>query len=469
MPFKDMREFIGFLKSRGELRVCKKEVDRKIEIAKVTDKSSKTNGPAILFENVKGFKTPVVTGLFGTPERTFLAIGSTKHNGCKRMQKGLEKPIPCKTVSDGPCKEVIKTGKDVDLYQVPALWHMERDSHYFISATNCISRDPDTGTRNSSVHRMAVLDKDKLGIMVNVPQHLRIPIRKCLERGNPFPLVIAVGVDPVIMLCSACKIPYDIDELEFAGGVRGEPVEMVKCEKVDLDVPAAAELVIEGEIMPGDEEGYVGKSVYADEAPFAEVTGYFGIQRRSPVVHVRAITHRKDYIYQGLGTSIPPSEHQIIIHLTFQSDVYARAKLIVPEENIKAINPLLGACCYTTVISIKKTHPGQAKQLIYAVLSHASMKRVIVVDEDIDAFDPMEVEWAVSMRSRAEDYITTPEMTGQALDPMCTPPNLITKVGIDATIPLDGDKKGRLEILRDLGPARYHDLDKVNLADYIGK
>lgn len=469
MPFRDMREFVNFLREKGELKVCKKEVDRKIEIGKVTDRSSKTGGPAILFENVKGFETPVVTGLFGTLERAALALESTKYDAFRRMGKGLEKPLPCKIVNDGPCKEVIKRGKDIDLLKIPALWHLEKDSHHFVSATNCIAKDPDSFIRNNSIHRMAVIDKDKIGIFINVPMHLRLLIKKYLERGKPFPIAIAVGVDPVILLCAACKIPYDIDELEFAGGVRGVPVELVKCETVDLEVPATAELVIEGEIMPGDEEGYVGKSIYVNEGPFGEITGYFGIQRRSPLVHVRAITHRKDFIYHGLGTAVPPSEHQVISSIYKQSDAYALTKLVVPEENIKGISSPLGFCGHGIIISIKKTHPGQAKQVIYAILAHSILKRVIVVDEDIDVFSPLEVDWAVTMRARAEDVILTPETTGESLDPTATPPNLVPKIAIDATVPLEGDKKGRTEILRDLGPARYTSLEEVNLEDYIGK
>lgn len=468
MPYNDLREFMEFLRLRGELKTCRKEVDRRVEIGKVTDKSSKVGGPAILFENVKGFKTPVVTGLFGTVDRSFLAIGATKFDGYKKMQKGFANPVPCKVVSGGPCKEVIKTGKNVNLLDIPVLWHHEKDSHYFVTATNCIGKDPDTGIRNNSIHRMAVIDRDKIAIWINVPMHLRLIARKYLSKGEPCPIAVAVGTDPTVLLCASCKIPYGSDELEFAGGVRGKPVEMVKCETIDLDVPATSEMVIEGEIMPGDEEGFVGKSTYVDEAPFAEITGYFGAMRRSPVVQVKAITHRKDYIYHGAGTAVPPSEMQAMLYPPMQFDVYSRAKLAVPEENIRGVNPTVGSCCYTAIVSIKKTHPGQAKQVIYSILSHSSLKRVVVVDEDIDVFNPVEVDWAVSMRSRAEDYVMTPEMTGQALDPMVTPPNLVTKVGIDATIPLEGDKKGRMNILKDLGPTKYQGLDEISLEDYVG-
>jgi len=470
MPYKDLREFLDLLSSRGELKVCQKEVDPKIEIAKVTDKSSKVGGPAILFKNVKGYETPVVTGLFGTMDRSFLAIDSTKYDGFKRLAEGVEKPIPPKIVSDGPCKEIIRTGKDVNLYEIPALWHHEKDSHHFITTGSCRGKDPDTGVSNSSVNRLAIQDKDKLTIQANPPHQLGIIAGKYLERGKRCPIAIMVGTDPAILASSTCGIPQGMDELEFAGGIRGVPIEVVKCETVDLEVPATSELVIEGEIIPGEEDGYVGRTEYANEAPFGEVHGYFGAQARSPVIRVKAITHRKDYIYHGLGTAEPPSEHQVLSALGTQADVLTALESVIPLENIGAINPLVSAGGWVTVISIKKRYGGQAKQLIYTLLAKASFKKVVIVDEDIDVFNPLDVEWAVSFRASAEDYILTSELPGIGLDPMVTtPPNLMKKVGIDATLPLGGDKKGRLEILRDLGPARYPSLETINLEDYLGE
>ena len=470
MPYKDLREFLDFLRQKGELKVCQKEVDTRIEIAKVTDKSSKVGGPAILFNNVKGFKTPVVTGLFGTVDRSFLAIDSNKYDGFKKLARGLDKPIPTKIVSDGPCKEVIKKGKDINLHEIPALFHQEKDSHYFITAVNCRVKDPYTGIGNSSINRVAIQDKDKLTVQTNAPHQLGLITRKWLEQGKACPVAIAVGTDPAVLAGSSCGIPFGMDEFEFAGGVKGEPVEVVKCETIDLEVPATSELVIEGEMIPGDEDGYAGKTEYANEAPFAEVHGYFGAQGRSPVIHVTAITHRKDYIYHGLGTAEPPSEHQILGALGVHAEVFKTLKTIIPAEDIVAISPLLTAGTWGAVVSIKKRYPAQAKQLIYTLFSSASFKRAIIVDGDIDVFNPVDVDWAVSFRASADDYIITSELPAAELDPMVTtPPNLMKKVGIDATLPLNGDKKGKVEILCDLGTARYADLDKVNLEDYLGE
>ncbi|MFH1488919.1 MAG: UbiD family decarboxylase domain-containing protein, partial [Pseudomonadota bacterium] len=229
--------------------------------------------------------------------------------------------------------------------------------------------------------------------------------------------------------------------------------------------PATAELVIEGEIVPGDEDGILGKTEYADEGVFGEVHGYFGKPSRSPVFHVTAITHRKNYIYHALGTSEHTSEHQLCDAIGMHGDVYSLLKDIIPPEDIIAIN----AGSFAATVSIRKTRPGQARQLIQMLLAKPGIKRAIIVDEDIDVFNLVEVDWAVQFRSTGDDYIITPELPMINLDPAITrEPNMLKKVGIDATMPLMGDKGGRSEVLRDLGPARYPDLDEVDLDYYLG-
>ena len=464
MPFKDMREFLDLLRKRGELKVCQREVDSRIEIAKVTDKATKVQGPAILFTRVKGFKTPVVTNLFGTIDRSFLMIEASKYDGFRKLAKGLEKPVPVQFVKDGPCKEVLHVGDDVDLGQIPTLWHHEKDSHRFITTANCRVRDPDTGVCNSSINRVAVQGRDTLTIQSNPPHQLGIIASKYLAKGKKCPVVLALGTDPAILVASVAGIPPGMDEFEFAGGVREEAVQVVKCLTSDLDVPATSELVIEGEIVPGAEKGCIGMGEYANEAPFAEIHGYFGGQARSPVIRVTAITHRKDYLYHGLGTAEPWSEHQIFDGIGMQGDVYSAARHVIPSGNIVAIN----AGSFAAIVSINKERPGQARQLIYTLLSKAGIKKVVVVDKDIDVFNPAEVEWAVQFRSCADDYILTSELPAINIDPMIDPAtSTLRKVGIDATLPVRGDKKGRVEVLRDLGPARYTDLNQIDLKDYL--
>ncbi|MDP6179154.1 MAG: UbiD family decarboxylase, partial [Desulfatiglandales bacterium] len=397
MPYKDLRGFLDFLDRRGELKVCQREVDTKIEIAKVTDKSSKVGGPAILFTHVKGFKNHVVTGLFGNLDRSFLMIDSNKQEGFKKIATGLENPIPLRLVDDGPCKENIRTGENVDLHEIPVLYHHEKDSHHFITTASCRVKDPDTGIGNSSINRVAVQGKDKLTIYSAPPHQLAIIGSKYLERGKKCPVAMAISTDPAILVASVCGITPGMDEYEFAGGLRGMAVEVVKCATVDIEVPATSELVIEGEIVPGDEDGPVGRTEYAHEAPFGEIHGYFGKQVRSPVINVTAITHRENYIYHGLGTAEPPSEHQVFDSIGMQGDIFSTIKNVIPMKNIGAIN----GHTFAAIISIKKEHPGQGRKLISALLAKAGIKRAIIVDEDIDIFNPIEVEWAVQFRSCA--------------------------------------------------------------------
>ena len=278
-------------------------------------------------------------------------------------------------------------------------------------------------------------------------------------------MALSIGMDPSILIASVSGIPPSTDEFGLAGGLRREPVEVVKGITVDVEIPATSELVIEGEIVPGNEEGLLGETVYADEGVFGEVHGYFGKPSRSPVVHVRAVTSRNNYIYHALGTSEHTSEHQLFDAIGMQGDVFSLIKDMISPEDIKAIN----AGSFAAIVSIRKKSTGQARQLIQLLLAKPGIKRVVIVDDDIDVFNLVEVDWAIQFRSTGDDYVITPELPVINLDPMITrEPNLLKKVGIDATIPLNGDKKGRVEVLRDLGPARYSDLDDVNLADYLG-
>ena len=464
MPYKDLREFLSILEKKGDMQACEKEVDTQIEIAKVTHKSSKTGGPAILFNKVKGFQNRVVTGLFGNLDRSFCMIESTKYEGFKKLAEGLKRPISTRLVEDGPCREVIKTKEEIDLHRIPVLYHHRKDSHHFITTGNCRVKDPDTGKSNSSINRLAVQDKNRLSINSNPPHQLAIIAKKYLDRGQTCPFAMAIGTDPALLVASVCGIPPGMDEFEFAGGIRGEAVDVVKCKTVDIEVPSTSELVIEGEIVPGDEVGTVGMTEYADEAPFGEIHGYFGNRVRTPVIQVTAITHRRDYIYHGLGTAEHSSEHQIFDGVGMQGDVYASIRDLIPFDNICAIN----AGSFAAIVSIKKFRSGQGRQLIYNLLARAGLKRVIIVDHDIDVFNPTEVDWAIQFRSCGDDYVITQELPAINLDPMIsTPPNLLKKVGIDATLPVDGDKNGRVDVLRDLGPARYSDIDNLDLRDYL--
>ena len=466
VPFHDLHQFLELLESRGELARVTREVDRKYEVGAVTKKCLDQGGPALFFEHVKGYRIPVVTGLAGSQDRCFMALETTRDAWPERWEKAVSHPLKPALVGSGPCKETIRSRENLDLASYPILWHSPKDRGYYLSSAICIMKDPDTGSLNTGIYRGYVFDRDKVAVFINSWQDGRVIAKKYLERGQPCPMAMVVGTDPVILHCAALKPPYGVSELEIAGGIRGEAVEVVRCETIDVEVPASAELVIEGEFLPGEEDGFVGKSHYIEEGPFGEYTGYYGDEKRSPVLQVNSVTHRSDLIYHSVIIGIPPGESGIMYSALRWVVIYNALKAIMPREHIRGINVLPESGAAKCVISIKKTRPMQGKLIAAAALaSAAAIKKVVVVDHDIDPFNLAQGIWAEETRARFEDYFSF-EAAGSALDPVAREETIVTKIGVDATIPLGKDKIGKLDILRKYGPATFP-TEGVDLADYI--
>lgn len=442
----------------------RREVDRKFEISAVTQASLKMGGPALCFERIKGFNIPVVTGLLGTKERCYLALETTREDWPNKLESAIKNPVSCRLVADGACKEVILEGNDIDLNKFPILWHNTKDPGFYLTTTNVISRDPDTQIRNSSVHRCFIVGKNKLAVWINSPMHLRVIARKYLDRDEPVPVAIAIGVDPAVFVASATKVPYGVDELELAGSLKKDPLEVVKCETINLEVPATAELVIEGEFLPGNEDGYIGMSNYVNEGPFGEFTGYYGEKTRSPVLEVKAVTHRDDVVYRGLAMGAPPSENVTINNFVQEALCWSYVKRVCHEEDIRGISLPNSEVGYTVVVSIRKTIVRQGLLVGMAILGseYARSKKVIVVDDDIDPWNMDEVIWAISTRSRYDDIFPIEGFSG--LDPVAKG-RLSSKTIIDATLPFQGDKIGKADILIKYGPCKP--TQKIDLQDYI--
>ncbi len=459
------------LEKRCAMARVSREVDRRLEIAHVAAKSSVNDGPALFFENVKGFKTPVFIGGFGNWDNFFLAAESNKQDWSKKFLNALRSPIPSKRVDSGECKEVILKDDKVDLGLIPALWHHEKDAGYYLSSGILIVRDPDTGIQNYSCHRAWIRDRDQFPTLLSVPTQVRQITRKYVDAGETCPAAYVVGTDPTLHIAGASKIPPTMDEMDFAGGLRGEPAEVVKCETNDLLVPASAEMVIEGEFRPGNEDGAIGKSTYMDEGPFGEFAGYYGEMVRSPIFYVKCMTHRKDFIHYELVAYLP-GRLQPLSHGQHTAVCWNGVRLVVPEERIIGINtPLYSS--FTNIISIKKAIPGEGKRIIQAALAaQHTVTQVIVVDEDIDPYNIEQVNWAVVTRTTKDDYVFS-EGPGSQLNPMSglshgqdVPDNngVCSRVGIDATIPLRGDKWGNRKTL--LNPCSMP-LDQVDLNKYL--
>ena len=422
MPFNDLREFIAYLESEGELIRTQKSVDVKYEISAYIRKTSDVQGPALLFDNVKGFEMPVLGGIFSTRKRAFLALETSNEDYVNKFQHALDHLVAPKLVSHAPCKEVVYKGKDVDLNKLPVPIFSEKDPAPFITLGLCISRDP-KGGKNTSIYRLQLKGRNRLGIMA---QHLVRQLMDAESIGKGLPIAIAIGTDPVLPLATQWMAPYGTDELALAGSLRGAPVEVVKAETVDLEVPATAEIVIEGMVLP---------NVREEEGPFGEVSGYYTPSNPKPVIEVSAITHRKNPIYQAALTGMPTTENHILKQLPLEATYYWQFKKEFP--GVTAVHfPAAGTVGMTCVIAMKQAYECEARNLIAAMIGTRRNKITVVVDDDVDITDMEKVWWAIATRTQAdEDVIVFPRVVATAMDPSVRKLRVGSSLGIDATVP----------------------------------
>ncbi len=444
MAFKDFRDYLDRLEKHGMLLRITKEVSPRFEIAAGIRKISDTNGPALLFENVKGYPGwRVVGGLFATRRLTAFAL-ETEDDESKLLGRYLEigqeylKPV---VVSSAPVKEVVIKGDDVDLTKLPVPTYCEMDAGPYLTAGVEIARDPVTGTQNVSTHRRLIIDKNKTGLYLAVPaRHLANMIRTSEKQGQGLGVATVIGAHPALMVSSILQPPQGIDEIEVAGAIRGKPFEVVKCETIDAHVPADAEMVIEGITVPGER---------VTDGPYGELAGNyismsnFVTQSGQPtgdayVVKVTAITMRKDAIFQALLNGVPPAENHYLGKWAEAAIVYRTATQLVPDPgDICGVNKTDGSAGFRYIISIRKRAESTPRNIIYSVLAKMPLAGcVIVVDEDIDIYDPFQVEWAIATRVRPDrDIIILPPAPAQPEALTSTAADMY-KWGIDATAPL---------------------------------
>src|SRR6516162_7110132 len=422
MPFNDLREFVTFLESEGEMIRTRKPVDGKDEISAYIRKTSDVQGPALLFDNVKGFDMPVLGGVFSTRKRAFLALETSNEDYVNKFWHALDHLLAPKLVTHAPCKEVVYKGKDVDLNKLPVPIFSEKDPAPFITLGLSISRDPKTGGKNTSIYRLQLKGRNRLGIMA---QHLVRQLIEAESLGKGF--AIAIGTDPVLPLATQWMAPYGTDELALAGALRGEPVEVVKAETVDLEVPATAEIVIEGTVLA---------NVRDIEGPFGEVSGYYTPSNAKPVIEVSAVTHRNNPIYQAALTGMPTTENHILKQLPLEATYYWQLKKEFP--GVTAVHfPAAGTVGMTCVIAMKQAYECEARTLIAAMIGTRRNKITVVVDDDVDITDMEKVWWAIATRTQAdEDVIVFPRVVATAMDPSVPKLRVGSSLGIDATVPV---------------------------------
>ncbi len=449
MKFKDLRDFISFLEGKGELRRISTPVSWDMEITEVCDRVVKRGGPALLFENVTGYNVPVAINLFGTQQRMAWALGVehfddlvariTKLLGLMQgppqglvdkvrtlgqlMKVGSFQP---KSVRTAPCQEVVLQGDDIDLLSFPILKCWPQDGGRYITLPLVITKDPQTGSRNVGMYRMQVFDQRTCGMHWQTQKVATHHYRLSEEAGSDrLDVAVALGGDPATIWTGSAPLPPDMDEIMVAGFIREEGVEMVKARTVDLEVPAHAEIILEGYVVPGEQR---------TEGPFGDHTGYYSMPDDYPVFHVTCITHRRDPIYPTIIVGRPPMEDYFMGKVT-ERIFLPIMRMVLPE--IVDINmPAEGVFHNLVIVSLKKEYPGQARKVIYGLWGLGLMtlaKTIIAVDHSVNVQDLSEVAWRVTNNLDAQRDIFFATGPVDDLDHASTSPRFGSKVGIDAT------------------------------------
>ncbi len=419
----DLRSYLDLIKKNHpeDFLVVSREVDPAYEITAIVVKLEQEakRRPIILFEKVKGTKFPVLTNLHAGRARLATAIHAKPAEMQQAYLRAMEKPIAPKLVSTGPVKEVILTGDQIDLYKLPQILHHQEDAGAYITAAISFAKDPNGDSWNCAYNRLMIKGRDTTSIHLTLAKHLWEFQRIAEARGQALPVAFAIGVHPAIALGCLAIGSIDEDERAIMGGLLGEALELVKCETSDIFVPAHAEMIIEGEILPHER---------TPEGPFGEFTGYSLGERQREVVKVRAITHRRDVIFQDI--TVGHLDHLMLSTTPIEANLYRAVRAMVPT--VKAIRVPAPFTCY---VSIEQRISGQAKNVILAVLgADLYMKRVVVVDHDIDIFNDRQVNWAIGTRCQPDRDITiVTNARGSDLDPSTKEDGNTAKWGVDAT------------------------------------
>ena len=458
MRYRDLRDFLARLEKLGELKRIAVEVDPRLEMTEICDRVLKAGGPALLFEKPKGHSIPVLGNLFGTTKRVALAMGMEE--GAEPLEalrdigrllaflkepdppKGfrdvLERWIPIgrqvlhmapKEVSGAPCQEVVWEGRDVDLARLPIQTCWPDDAAPLITWGLVVTRGPDKPRQNLGIYRQQVIAPNKVIMRWLAHRGGALDFRDhcAAHPGKPFPVAVALGADPATILGAVTPVPDTLSEYQFAGLLRGARTEVAKCAGSDLQVPATAEIVLEGAIHPGET---------ALEGPFGDHTGYYNERETFPVLTIDRITLRRHPIYHSTYTGKPPDEPAVLgvaLNEVFvpilQKQFPEIADLYLPPEG----------CSYRlAVVSMKKQYPGHAKRVMFGLWSTLRQfmytKIIVVTDDDVNIRDWKEVVWALTTRVDAARDVTIVESTPiDYLDFASPVAGLGAKLGIDAT------------------------------------
>ena len=461
MKYRDLRDFIDQLEKLGELKRIKQEVDPYLEITEISDRTLRRGGPALLFENPKGSDVPLLANLFGTPKRVALGMGQESVETLRevgQLMAYLKEPDPPKGFRDAleklpiflqvknmgpkmmrkaPCQEVVLKGEDIDLTKLPVQTCWPGDVAPLVTWPLVITKGPLKGRQNLGIYRQQLLGPNRLIMRWLSHRGGALDLRDWQEKhpGKPFPVTVAIGADPATILGAVTPVPDSLSEYAFAGLLRGSRTELVKCKTVDLEVPASAEIVLEGHIYPDD---------FADEGPYGDHTGYYNEVESFPVFTVECMTHRKDPIYHSTYTGRPPDEPAML--------GVALNEVFVPilqkqfPEIVDFYLPPEGCSYRMAVVTMRKEYPGHAKRVMLGVWSFLRQfmytKFVVICDDDVNARDWQDVIWAMTTRMDPKrDTVFIENTPIDYLDFASPEAGLGSKVGFDATNKWPGETK----------------------------
>ncbi|MGA0960360.1 MAG: 4-hydroxy-3-polyprenylbenzoate decarboxylase [Sedimenticolaceae bacterium] len=459
MKYKDLRDFIAQLEAQGELKRIQQEVDPYLEMTEICDRVLRAEGPALLFENVKGSSTPVLGNLFGTPKRVAMGMGEDKVEALREIGKllaMLKEPSPPKGMKDAwkqlpmfkkvldmapkkiknaACQQHVIEGDDVDLKNIPVQTCWPGDAGPLITWGLVITRGPEKPRQNLGIYRMQVIGKNRVIMRWLAHRGGALDFRDWQQKhpGEPFPISVALGADPATILGAVTPVPDTLSEYAFAGLLRGSRTELTQCVGNDLQVPASAEFVLEGHLHPNDN---------APEGPFGDHTGYYNEVDEFPVFTIDRITHRDKPIYHSTYTGRPPDE-PAILGVALNEVFVPLLQKQFPEITDFYLPP--EGCSYRmAVVSIKKQYPGHAKRVMFGVWSFLRQfmytKFVVVVDDDVNTRDWKDVIWAMTTRMDPVRDTTLVENTPiDYLDFASPISGLGGKMGMDATNKMPGE------------------------------
>ena len=401
------------LKNYGEIIEINEEISCELEATKILRKYPKET---VVFNNVKGYDIPIISGICNTRDKIARSINCEVSEITQKIIEASDNPIKVDKFTDLSAYE----SSDIDLGKIPVLTHYKRDAGAYITAGVVFAKDPKTGIQNASIHRMLVLDSERLVIRI-VPRNLYTYFQNAQELGEDLEIAIAIGMDPAILLASTTSIPIDANEMEVANAFKNGELTLVKLG--NLEVPQA-DIILQGKISVTET---------TEEGPFVDLTDTYDVIREQPIINLSKMHIKKENPYYH-GITPAGFEHKLLQGLPQEPRIFKAVKNAVPTVQNVVLTE--GGCCWLhAAISIKKQTEGDGKNAIMAALSaHPSLKHAVVVDTDVDVFDPQDIEYAIATRVKGDrDIMIIPNVRGSSLDPVAKTDGTTTKIGVDAT------------------------------------